>query len=167
MYEATTRKMGELFRAERFEVARRLADETLNATRSHPCWSAALLLQNTGLVLLRVLTRDPRRRNNHAWAERTLLHAQEALASAVRYAQGTWQERTRRADFPQWIAHALGQRQADGLRPLTGSPSTSLPLRHGMTLLPAGLTLLEPEVDPPLEKRTPVDLNAACEAGET
>eukprot|EP00411_Alexandrium_monilatum_P044456 CAMPEP_0175483326 /NCGR_PEP_ID=MMETSP0095-20121207/79429_1 /TAXON_ID=311494 /ORGANISM="Alexandrium monilatum, Strain CCMP3105" /LENGTH=224 /DNA_ID=CAMNT_0016785029 /DNA_START=33 /DNA_END=705 /DNA_ORIENTATION=- len=44
----------------------------------------------------------------------TLLTCLEALASSVRYTSGTWMERKKLADFPEWVNAALAQMRRNG-----------------------------------------------------
>ena len=142
-------RMGEHFNANRFADALVLADATIASARTHPCWHAATFLQNTGLTLLRVLNVDQRRADT-AWASSTLLAAHEAFAGAVRYGEGTYEERNRRQQFGAvghgWIGYALGQRHDMGLPPIASPLPARVALPHGLTLFPASFVILEPEI---------------------
>ena len=75
-----------------------------------------------------------------------------AFAGAIRFAEGTWQERERRQQFGAagagWIGYALAQRERMGLPPVAASPpATREALAHGLSFAPERLELTEPVVD--------------------
>ena len=138
-----TKAMGELFNADRFTEALAVSDAALGAMRAYPCWEAATMLQNTGLTLLRLLVFDTRR-TDAAWALRTLHEAEEAFASSMRYAEGTWMERTRREQVGGWISWAKNHRQQEGLPPLRSDEARSMGTRGAWLWGGARLMIAEP-----------------------
>eukprot|EP00325_Prymnesiales_sp_UTEX-LB-985_P024315 CAMPEP_0174731074 /NCGR_PEP_ID=MMETSP1094-20130205/56849_1 /TAXON_ID=156173 /ORGANISM="Chrysochromulina brevifilum, Strain UTEX LB 985" /LENGTH=118 /DNA_ID=CAMNT_0015933421 /DNA_START=12 /DNA_END=365 /DNA_ORIENTATION=- len=103
---------------------------TLESMRAYPCWSAAVLLQNEGLTLLRVLNRHAKAADE-AWASATFLAALESFAGAIRFVEGTWMEGARRQDFggfvgggrKGWIGYALDERSRFSLPPILPPPA--------------------------------------------
>mmetsp|Transcript_19456 Transcript_19456/g.61092 ORF Transcript_19456/g.61092 Transcript_19456/m.61092 type:complete len:490 (+) Transcript_19456:61-1530(+) len=92
------------------------ARKAIRIMRHYSCWHSAQLLQNAGVSLLRLLGNG---RNQHGPAgfanvNETLLTCLEALASSVRYTSGTWMERKKLADFPEWVNAALAQMRRNG-----------------------------------------------------
>ena len=155
------------FEAERWDDALAVSDGALGGLRKYPCWESANMLQNTGLVLLRQLNHDARRADVR-WATRRLEQAEEAFASAIRYGEGTWMERQRRANFGSWVAYALHQRRREGL-PNVGddSPRAITPAADGAAplVLWPGSFLTIAEAPNPANPEAAAEAAAEAKAG--
>mmetsp|Transcript_51643 Transcript_51643/g.122915 ORF Transcript_51643/g.122915 Transcript_51643/m.122915 type:complete len:483 (+) Transcript_51643:130-1578(+) len=104
-----------------FVKALRESVRAVRKMRHFGCWASYNTLANVGLSLLRLLGRNAEGakpvepRDGMSKANRTLVLALEALASSIRYTQGTWLERQKREEYPKWVRYELQQRQAAGL----------------------------------------------------
>lgn len=170
LHDRAKDRMGELFNADRFAEALTLADETIGRTRTYPCWHAAMLLQNTGLTLLRVLNLDEQR-IHPSWASSALWHAYEAFSGAIRFAEGTWMEGDRRRQFGRpgsgWIGHALGVRHSLGLPPIPKFSDSIVPLPNGLSMQAESMNIHEPELSPVELEETPSKTPTATMASPT
>lgn len=86
--------------------------------RRYSCAGAAEILQNAGQAVLGLLWQDAERTREPVEARRMLLLAVEALASSVRYSEGTVAEKSKREEFQAWIKRALAVREQKGLAPV-------------------------------------------------
>lgn len=133
--------------AEEYDLAWRAAKKALKKMRRYSCWSAAPLLSNAGLTLLRhVLYSEDGARGLGANA--TLMLAIEAFSSAIRYNEGTWLERGKRGDFPGWVDSTLQQRIRKGFRAALPPDGwhVRVPLPDGGWLEPKAFRISEPVV---------------------
>ena len=135
-------KMQELFEANRFQEGLDTSDAAFVSMRTHACWSAANMLQNTGLMFLRLLLSD----HDALSAEKKLLQAREAFASALRYFGGnsTQVGSTREKEYHTWIINTLKARKKRGLPTISRPPAGAIVLADGSRLWPEELLLLEP-----------------------
>ena len=143
---AADARMKQLFQSEQFEEVVAVADGALHAMDTYPCWSSAMTLQNMGLAMLRLITppyaNESMRQDGHA-ASALLSMAREVFTGAIRYAEGTWMERSRREQIPGWIAHALAARKQ--VRAPLAEEEERVHLGSGAVFFPTQLLLTEPE----------------------
>jgi len=99
-----------------FEEAIRSAWRALRIMRRYSCWASKIVLENFGVVLIRMLASTEGSSPRVGDANRTLHVALEAFGSAQRYVQGTWLERKALQEFPSWLQHALKQRSSAGFQ---------------------------------------------------
>jgi GR25 family glycosyltransferase involved in LPS biosynthesis len=144
MIKAWEDKGRDHFAANRFREGLGVLDAALGSMRRYSCWSAANVLQNTGVMLLRLMVADMDTKN--AW--KTLSQSREAFSSALRYYGGNltqvggYSER----DFHNWIANAHNIRKKNGLKPIPPhfERSGEVTLVDGSKLWPEQLLLIEP-----------------------
>lgn len=95
--------------------------------RTYSCVQASQMLRDAGLIILRLLWQDPERTGDVTEAKRMLLLAVEALASSLRYKEGTGlSERQERAELQRRLDSALARRAKEGLAPVAGLGSREL-----------------------------------------
>lgn len=142
-------KVNELGGQEKYEQGMRVAWKAIRRMRRYSCWAAAPLLANTGLTLLRLLLRNENGAPGiKGGANQTLMLAIEAFASSIRYTEGTYQEREKRSQYPDWIQGTLQNRESVGFSPALPSAgwATSVQLPDGGWLDPKALLISEPLV---------------------
>ena len=144
MIKAKRSKAQEHFEANRFREGLGVSDAALGSMRSYTCWSAGTVLQNTGVMLLRLMLADMDTKN----AGKTLSQAREAFSSALRYFGGnvTQMGGMRAKEFHNWIANAHDIRKKNGLKPIPPhfERSGEVTLVDGSKLWPEQLLLIEP-----------------------
>lgn len=104
-------------RAGKFLKSWRRARQALRAVRRFSCWNVAVLLQNAGLSLLRLLQERVDGLPDLGGPNGTLLAALEALGSSARYNEGTWMSRQKLHEFPEWVRNILRNREIMGFPP--------------------------------------------------
>merc|ERR1712232_703741 len=117
-------RIKELVTAKRSADAIIEAESAFRRMRRYSCAGAAQILQHAGQAVLRLLWQDAERTREPAEARRMLLLAVEALASSLRYSEGSGQERQKRKEFQGWVKSALKHREEKGLA------SVELPLKR-------------------------------------
>ena len=136
-----TSKMQQHFEANRFREGLDASDAALTSMRRYNCWAAANVLQNTGVIFLRLMIPDRDTQN----AGKSLSKAREAFASALRYygGNGTQVGGIREKEFKEWVVNTLNARRKRGLEPIPDSAG-EITLMGGLKLWPEQLLMIEP-----------------------